>query len=694
MTFLNSAILAALTLGLLPILIHLLNRQRFKNVDFPTLRFLRELQRQKMRQVKIRQILLLILRTLAIIFLVLALARPVVKSSAGLLPGAEARTTAVLILDRSASMQTETADGTRFRRLQTRAQAILQLLKDGDEAQIVWADSPPEAYPEQPTGQIRVLREAVSEAKATTHAGNLVEALRRARQTLGQSQNLHKEVYLVSDFSVSAWPEQMPSEPLLPKDTHVYLVSTDAETVRNVGVTDAGISSRIITPGRPVEVSFTVKNSGRDAVSDHIVSVYLLERRVAQTRVSLAAGESRTLRLKFTPQEPGDQVGSVRLEDADDLAADDQRYFVLRVPSRLKVAVVGADGPARDLSALALNPAGNLDAFVDPKPQTLSQLESEDWNDLDAIVMADASGVGEALAPRLGSFVAEGKGVLVMMGSQADLRAYGSWLSALGLPTPVEVWQGESPARWTTVDLAHPLFEGLFEEKPASISPEIRRMVRVPAVATAVEVIGTSAGIPFLLESKLGRGRAMLMTSSPDPQWSTLYRTGIFAPLMVSSAAYLSGVGTSGTDYQFESGVPATLAFAGTPGEERYELRGGTVSIVPAIESSQSGYVLKFPALNETGAYELWKGNHRVASAAVNVPARESELRLSPKESYESVLGGQITELGRQDDVEAAVMQSRYGRELWKLCLSAALFLLLAEMLIGRVGKREVAMAS
>lgn len=82
MTFLNSALLAALSLGLIPILIHLLNRQRFKQVDFPTLRFLQEMQRQKMRRVRVRQWILLALRTLAILALVFAMARPVLRSEA------------------------------------------------------------------------------------------------------------------------------------------------------------------------------------------------------------------------------------------------------------------------------------------------------------------------------------------------------------------------------------------------------------------------------------------------------------------------------------------------------------------------------------------------------------------------------------------------------------------------------------
>jgi len=690
MTFLNSAILAALTLGLLPILIHLLNRQRFKKVDFPTLRFLRELQRQKMRQVRIRQVILLILRTLAILFLVLAIARPVLKSSAGILPGAEARTTAVLILDRSASMQTETADGSRFRQMQTRAQEVLNLLKDGDEAQIVWADDQPDVFPENPSAQIHVLREAVASATPRLGGGDLTKAIQKARQILGTSQNLHKEVYVISDFSQSAWPDRLPDGKLLPEDVRVFLLPTDAANVRNIGITDASVVSRIITPGRPVEITFTVHNTGTSREEDHIVSVYLGGRRVAQVRVTLGPGEVRSQRLKFVPDTPGDQVGYVRVEEADDFSGDDICYFVLRVPARLSIALVGNDGPARTLTALALNPTGDPGAFVNVQTLTPLELENADWGSFDAIFVVDGSEFGSTFGSRLRNFVESGKGAFIAIGPQADLRGFSSWLPTLGLPMPAELWNTtDTPVRWNKVDLHHPLFEGLFEGEPTDVSPEIQRMARIAPGGSAVEIVSTSIGIPFLLESSVGKGHVLFMTGSADPSWSTLFRSGIFPPLMVSSAAYLSGIGTSGTAHQLFVGVPAQLSFAGSPGTEGFELRGGE-SLAPAIETGTMGYVLQIPGLDKTGAYELWQGNRRIASLAVNIPAKECELTAAPEANYQEIVGGQIKRLAQKTEVQSAVMEGRYGRELWKLCLFLALALLIAEMLVGRVGRREV----
>jgi len=361
------------------------------------------------------------------------------------------------------------------------------------------------------------------------------------------------------------------------------------------------------------------------------------------------------------------------------------------VPARLTVAVAGEDGAARALTTLALNPSGDPDAFVNVRVMTPDVLESADWSTLDAIFIVDGSAFSSVFASRLRTFVENGKGVLAVIGPQSDLRSSSNWLTVLGLPAPSEIWQaGDAPVKWSTVDYQHPLFEGLFEERPGDISPEIMRCARVTSSGTAVEVISAAGGLPFLLESRAGRGRALLMTSSPDPSWSTIYRSGVFAPLLVSSAAYLSGIGTSGAEFELTAGVPAEIAFSGVPGEERFELRGQQ-TLSPAVESTPSGFRVKLTGLDIPGACELWQGTRRFAAIAVNVPARESLLAAVPEESYRNLIGGQATLVGERTSALSSITEGRFGRELWKLCLFIALATLLAEMAIGRVGRRDAA---
>ena len=136
MTFLNPFILLGLAAASIPVLLHLLNLRKLKTVEFSSLRFLKELQKTKIKRLKLKQILLLILRTLIVVFAVIAFARPALKSSLPVL-GSHAKTSVVIILDNSFSMDISDERGNRLKQAKNVAQSILGALKDGDEAAIV-----------------------------------------------------------------------------------------------------------------------------------------------------------------------------------------------------------------------------------------------------------------------------------------------------------------------------------------------------------------------------------------------------------------------------------------------------------------------------------------------------------------------------------------------------------------------------
>jgi uncharacterized protein (DUF58 family) len=138
MNFLNPLVLFGMVAAGIPILLHLLNLRRLKTVDFSTVRFLQELQQTRVRRLRIQQILLLVLRTLIILFAVLAFARPTIPGNLPLL-SVEARSSVVILLDNSASMEAADQRGQRFRQARKAAEQVLALLRDGDEVAIAHA---------------------------------------------------------------------------------------------------------------------------------------------------------------------------------------------------------------------------------------------------------------------------------------------------------------------------------------------------------------------------------------------------------------------------------------------------------------------------------------------------------------------------------------------------------------------------
>ena len=134
MTFLNPYVLFGLIAASFPVLFHLFAQKRARRVEFSSIRFLQKLEKSSMRKVKLRQILLLILRTLLIICLVMAFSRPALHGySGGFFGTSHANTTVVLLIDNSASMSRRNTNGTYFKQATDVALEIVNAVNDGDE---------------------------------------------------------------------------------------------------------------------------------------------------------------------------------------------------------------------------------------------------------------------------------------------------------------------------------------------------------------------------------------------------------------------------------------------------------------------------------------------------------------------------------------------------------------------------------
>src|SRR3990170_1572173 len=142
--FLNPLILVGLAAAFVPLLIHLFTRRRLKRVEFSSVWFLKDLEKTRLRQVKLKNLLLLILRTLILILIVLAFARPALKGQLSGL-GRAAASSVVILLDDSYSMATQTSQGSWFELAQRKALEILNLLSSQDEGAIIYASHPPES---------------------------------------------------------------------------------------------------------------------------------------------------------------------------------------------------------------------------------------------------------------------------------------------------------------------------------------------------------------------------------------------------------------------------------------------------------------------------------------------------------------------------------------------------------------------
>src|SRR5439155_4782333 len=131
--FANPWMLAALATVGLPIIIHYLTRARPRRIIFPPFKFLLEACAGQQAVHRLRTILLLTLRTLAVLALVLLFARPFLKPS-GPANAADVNKRVVLIIDASLSMRAVPEGVSLFSRAQAEAADVLRALESGSEA--------------------------------------------------------------------------------------------------------------------------------------------------------------------------------------------------------------------------------------------------------------------------------------------------------------------------------------------------------------------------------------------------------------------------------------------------------------------------------------------------------------------------------------------------------------------------------
>ncbi|HEY6907433.1 MAG TPA: BatA domain-containing protein, partial [Ignavibacteriaceae bacterium] len=340
MIFLNPAVLFGLLAASIPVLIHLLNLKKLKKIDFSTLSFLKELQKNKIRKLKLKQWLLLALRVFIILFVVTAFARPALKGLALGGTTSAAKTTAVFILDNTFSMSAVDANGSYFNQAKQTVIDLLKNLQEGDEAALVLiADQGNEVI--KPTLNINEFMKQVKNADISYSSGTVNHALIRAAEILDKSSNFNKEIYLLSDFQQGRLIEgkSFPDlSRLLNDKIKLYTFNYSGKDVFNLGIDDLKLNTQIFEKGKPVSFNAVVTNYSSQPADNTVVSLFIAGERSAQQSISLSPGESRIITMEAAAKSTGYIDAVAELED-DEIIYDDKRYANFYIPDQIPVAI-------------------------------------------------------------------------------------------------------------------------------------------------------------------------------------------------------------------------------------------------------------------------------------------------------------------------------------------------------------------
>lgn len=682
MNFLFPAFLFALSAIAIPVIIHLFNFRKFRKVEFTHVRFLKLIRQERDSRSQLKRWLILAARILAIVFLVLAFAQPIIPPrtpvQAGASAGSKSRSVAVY-LDNSYSMTGTGASGTLLEEGKQQARSLADAYDPDDRFMLVTNDF---------EGKHRrwVSRTAfiglVDEVQESAARSTFREIYTHLDEVFSDQSSTIKESYLISDFQKNMMSEDGPHADSLVRFTFIPVSGND---LSNVAIDSAWFVSAIHRAGEVEKLVVRLHNYSDKDVAKVPVKLSMNGRQKAVGDVSLPARASARDTLTFRSDQTGWQRGTVSITD-NPFIFDDKFYFTYPVSDRLNVLLINGAEARPYLQKLFSG-----DEHVQLRVRTEQQIDYGIISRHNLVVLNELSTVPSGLSEQIRHFVSAGGHLLVIPGSNIDLPAYNRLLGSLNAD---RLGNKTRAGKVTGINLQSQVFQEVFEHIPRHPDwPEVNWYYKLAGTTktrkeSLVSLQGNDALIAAYSPAE-GKGKVYVSAVPLNEQASSLGRHALFVPLvyrmaMLSVPSYPLYY-TIGADQVIRTDALTDFSAADL------RLKATGFEVIPDVRNTGAGAELFFAdQLKEAGIYELTAGDKQLALFAFNGDREESDLSYLSKDELERLSGdspARVLDNGGPG-YTASLAGAEAGTRLWKYCVILALAFLTCEILLIRFGKQ------
>jgi hypothetical protein len=542
MNFLFPGVLWALPLVSVPIVIHLLNRQRYQRIDFGAMEFLRRAIRRTRRRVLLEDIILLLLRTLAVLFLIVGLAGPTLGPES--LLGNRPPQAEVLVLDYSMSMNRRVDATSALDRSIEAMQARLAQLDParGDRAALILAGAQASRPAFGNPAEVRLVLDELEIAPASSAAlAQALEISRNTAETLQSESGINPRITVYSDLQASTWDLDGPVGAALQRlavENRPLQVLDTGRLGPNTAVTSLVLAPDRLTTGNPSEVRATIRRYGP---ATSVRATLLLDGNPVRTEsLDLSDSEEVIFHHLLQPAEAGPRSVAVQL-DSDELSQDDRRQAILHVQNALPTLLVGEAASSRDPDGIYDGLQRYLDLGsqgpINLQPLPPQRLNRQALAESSIVVLADPESLSGTAVADLRQFVLAGGGLLLIPGPDLEQASLTELLDSLDA---AEIQVGETrtaenpSARLSILEPGHLALQ-LFQDPRwlplLTEVPHLRyRPIHTPAAESRFQRIlrfrregETELDLgDALVTWKLGAGQIALLSAAPLARWNMM----------------------------------------------------------------------------------------------------------------------------------------------------------------------------
>ncbi|MFA7361682.1 MAG: BatA domain-containing protein, partial [Candidatus Kapaibacterium sp.] len=526
--FLNNIILFSLIAVAVPILLHLLNLQKVRKMEFSTLMFLKEIQKSKFRRIHIKHFLLLLVRIAIIVFLVLAFADPFLRGYSG--KGSNSQKLGIVFIDSSFSMLYNKDSANLFNKALSLTARISNTYSSSDElitiVTKVQSDTSHNYIPVKP---------------------NLNSILNKANDILKNRNQNTSEIFIISDLQKVNFHDNL-YQPN--KYSNFYFIDVAENEQPNISISNLIIESKILGISFPVKLKVIVRNHTSNFLTDEKLTLFINDNFLEEKYFDINPNEIKPIDFLFKPVSVGIQTLKAELVSSNkqlNAFNEDNLYFKqIYIPEKINIGII-SESMESSKYIRAVFDAANLNSQGE---KVYNYTESSKLNNLmqyDVLYLCGLKGFSESDIENINKFSETGKMIIIFLSEEMNIDDYNK-IKGIKISTLNKV---NTDASISEINTESALFHDLFKSKKGetfnsstleginlksyfSISPSQNSNVLL-----SLSVPNSNAQIPLIIASDPSYNNIQLITVSSDISMSSFPSLSLFAPFILRSA-YLS----------------------------------------------------------------------------------------------------------------------------------------------------------
>lgn len=526
MKFTYPEFLWALLFLIIPVIIHLFNFRRYKVLYFSSLQFIKRVEQETRSTQKLKHLLVLLSRLLALAFLIIAFAQPYKPIENKQIQGG--KPVMSLYIDNSFSM---TAKGTEGELLSEARETARKLIdKASLNTLFLLHTNVMNGLEQRMVTKVEAL-ERLDKIEAVPLTRNLGDIITWERTFIKNESETKHKIGSVQHIFLSDFQKKDLDKLSLTKDeeSYYYPILFQPQKQENLSVDSVWFSSPVRKIGENNELNIRIRNHGQVGVSNAEIHVEIgkVKRDVF---LDLEANSSAETVVNYTETASGIKKGKVTINDKQ-LFWDDDYYFSYLVDDHTSILIVNGERATAPISRVF-----GLESYYTQRSIQESEFSADLIKNADLVVLNGINDLTSGMKDELKEFCSSGGTLAIFPGSETRVSSYSDLLSSLDLPVLTEVTSNGTSIR--TLNYGDPFFEGMFEKKNEELRmPSLLKAYRIAASSNAdfLPLITSANGSPVFLRTG-GALNAFLFCSSLESDFGNFTSNALFPSILLRIA--------------------------------------------------------------------------------------------------------------------------------------------------------------